>query len=503
LVRESRPDEPLQSRVSDSSDDLATLLQASPDAVIVVDADGDVLLASSAVETLFGFHPSEIVGQPVEKLLPEQLRAVHERHRKAFMRSGTPRPMGIGLELEGCRRDGSVFPIDVSLAPFSSGGRRVVGAFIRDATARRRQEASLRGINEITQRLLAGERTESTLELVAQQARGLADARLGWIVTPSGQGDLVISAADGIDSESLIGLSIPVDTSISNQAMTLRASILVENLVTEAAVPAEIRALGLGGGLYCPLSADERVLGALVVARAQGDPGFSESDVSLVEFFASAAVVAITLGETRLGLDQLQATAERERIGRDLHDTVIQRLFALGMSLQSIERLATGPVAERIDHAVDGLDEVIRDIRETIFRLERPTMAGSGLRAAVNDVVAAAAEHLGFAPRVGFEGPVDSATSSQLQPQVLAVLTEVLSNVVRHAEASAVEVVIAAEDGTLLLSVSDNGIGPPAGHTAGNGLRNIGDRARALSGSVSITARNPSGTLVEWCVPVT
>ena len=78
------------------------------------------------------------------------------------------------------------------------------------------------------------------------------------------------------------------------------------------------------------------------------------------------------MGETRVELDQLQATAERERIGRDLHDTVIQRLFALGMSLQSIERLAAGPVAERIDHAVDGLDEVIRDIRETIFRLERP-----------------------------------------------------------------------------------------------------------------------------------
>ena len=107
-MRESRLEDPLQSRVSDSSDDLATLLQASPDAVIVVDADGVILLASSAVETLFGFHPSEIVGQPVEKLLPEQFWAVHERHRKAFMQNSTPRPMGIGLELEGCRDRKSV-----------------------------------------------------------------------------------------------------------------------------------------------------------------------------------------------------------------------------------------------------------------------------------------------------------------------------------------------------------------------------------------------------------
>jgi signal transduction histidine kinase len=97
---------------------------------------------------------------------------------------------------------------------------------------------------------------------------------------------------------------------------------------------------------------------------------------------------------------------------------------------------------------------------------------------------------------------VDSATSSQLQPHVIAVITEALSNVVRHAGASAVEVVIAAEEGTLLVSVADNGVGPPLGPSAGNGLRNISERARSLSGSVSITARHPSGTLVEWRVPI-
>jgi signal transduction histidine kinase len=249
------------------------------------------------------------------------------------------------------------------------------------------------------------------------------------------------------------------------------------------------------------LSAEERVLGALVVARPRGAPGFSSNDIALVEVFANSAVVAITLGEDRLELEQLQVTVEHERIGRDLHDTVIQRLFALGMSLQSVERLASGPVAERIELAVDGLDEVIRDIRETIFRLERPAVAESGLRAKVDAVVAGAAEQLGFAPRVGFQGPVDAATSSRLAPHVIAVLTEALSNVVRHASASAVEVVIAAEDGVLLVSVADNGVGPPEGRSPGNGLRNISERARSLSGSVSITARHPSGTLVEWKVP--
>ncbi len=493
----------MQSRVADTADVLATLLQSSPDAVVAVNADGLIVLASEAIRTLFGFDPDEVVGLPIETLVPEEARAMHERHRRKFSENGQARSMGLGLELTGRRRDGSVFPIDVSLAPFSTGGEQFAGAFVRDATDRRRQEARLHAINEITQRLLAGEPTATTLELVACRARGLVDASLGWVVVPSGKEDLVVSASDGEGAESIIGLEISSDGSIAKQAMTEGESIIVDDLSTEMTVPGEMKALGLGPGLFCPLGVEGRILGALVVARPRGAPSFSANDTALVEVFANAAMVALTLGEARVELEQLHATAERERIGRDLHDTVIQQLFALGMGLQSIERLTSGPVAGRIDRVVDGLDEVIREIRETIFLLERPAMADWGLRSAVTAVVAAAAEHLGFTPRVGFQGPVDSVTSELLEPNVIAVLTEVLSNVARHAAASSVEVVIVAEDNMLLVSVADDGVGPPRGRTAGNGLRNIAERARALSGSVSITARSPSGTLVEWCVPIT
>ena len=494
---------PMQSRVADTADVLATLLQSSPDAVIAIDADGLIVLASEAIRTLFGFDPGEVVGLPIETLVPEQARDMHERHRRKFKETGQARPMGLGLELTGRRRNGSVFPIDVSLAPFSTGGEAFVGAFVRDATARRRQEARLHAINEITQRLLAGEPTATTLELVACRARGLVDASLGWVVVPSGKEDLVVSASDGDGAASIFGIEVASDGSIAKKAMMEAESIIVGDLSTEMTVPAEMKALGLGPGLFCPLGVEDRILGALVVARPRGAPSFTANDTALVEVFANSAMVALTLGEARVELEQLQATAERERIGRDLHDTVIQQLFALGMGLQSIERLTSGSVAGRIDRVVDGLDEVIREIRETIFLLERPAMADSGLRSAVTAVVTVAAEHLGFTPRVGFQGPVDSVTSDQLEPHVIAVLTEVLSNVARHAKASSVEVVIAAEDNMLLVSVADNGVGPPRGRSAGNGLRNIAERARALSGSVSITARSPSGTLVEWSVPIT
>jgi len=500
-VRDGSNDQPSVPGAAEIADHLAELvLAASPNAVIVIDADGVVLMASNAVKTLFGFDPEEIVGNTIELLVPEQLRSIHVRHRESFAAEGVARPMGLGLELTGRRRDGTLFPIDVGLSPFTAGGQRVVGAFVRDASDRQRQETRLRAINEITQRLLAGERTDKTLELVANQARNLVGGALGWVVSPFGD-DFLISAADGVGADSVIGVKIPSGTSIAKRAMSQRATILVEDLSNEPAVPTEVRAQGFGAGLYCPLSTEDRVLGVLVVARSRGAQAFSHNDIALVEVFANAAVVALTLGEDRLELEQLQVTAEHERIGRDLHDTVIQRLFALGMSLQSIERLASGPVAERIDQIVDGLDDVIRDIRETIFRLERPAFAESGLRAAVDDIVAAATEQLGFSPRVAFQGPVDSATSARVEPHVIAVLTEALSNIARHAEASAAEVIIAAEEGMLLVSVADNGVGPPVGRTAGNGLHNIADRAKALSGSVSISARRPSGTLLEWRVP--
>ena len=420
---------PMQSRVADTADVLATLLQSSPDAVIAVDANGLIVLASDAIKTLFGFDPDEVVGLSIEALVPEQAREMHERHRRKFTETGQARPMGASLELAGRRRDGSVFPIDVSLAPFSAGGERFVGAFVRDATDRRRQEARLQAINEITQRLLAGEPTATTLELVACRARGLVEAALGWVVVPSGKDDLVVSASDGEGAESIIGLEIRSDGSLARRAMAEGESVIVGDLSSEMTVPDEMKALGLGPALFCPLGVEGRILGALVVARPRGAPGFNARDTALVEVFANAAMVALTLGEARVELEQLEATAERERIGRDLHDTVIQQLFALGMGLQSIARLTSGSVAGRIDRVVDGLDEVIRDIRETIFLLERPATAEGGLRSAVTAVVTAAGEHLGFSPRVGFQGPVDSVTSEQLEPHVIAVLTEVLSNV--------------------------------------------------------------------------
>jgi len=492
----------MQARLSDKADELVTLLQASPDAVVAVDAKGRVVLASAAVRALFGLEPDEILGQALETLLPERVRQGHEAHRFSFGEVEVPRPMGLGLRLNGKHKDGHEFPVDVSLAPFVLKGEKMVAAFVRDITDRSRQEASLRAINEISQRLLEGEATQATLELVARRARGLVDATLAWVVVPVGQHGLVVSASAGDGAQSIIGAEATAGTSLPGKAMEQGTSILVADMSREPDVSPSIRDLELGPALCCPLSTEDRVLGALLVARPRGAQVFGPRDTEVVEVFANAAMVALTLGENRVKLEELQVTAEHERIGRDLHDTVIQRLFALGMGLQGVEGLVTDTIAGKISEVVDGLDEVIRDIRETIFCLERPAMAEMGLRQAVNGVVKTAAGQLGFTPRVGFHGPVDAVTSAQLEAHIVAVLTEGLSNVARHARATLAEVVVAVEQNTIVVSVADDGLGPPKGPSAGNGLRNLAERARLCSGTASITQRSPSGTVLEWRAPL-
>ncbi len=476
------------------------LVQASPDAVIVVDAAGRIEMANPAVESLFGWAPEELIGQPVELLLPEELRDLHRRHRAGYAARPVARAMGSGLDLHGRRRDGTSFPVDVGLAPLTAGGAIRVGAFVRDATDRRRGEDLLRYVNEISRELLAGEDTADTLRLTANRARVLVEAEAAWIVVPRGS-SLTVAAADGTGAEVLVGANVPAGTSLSAKVMRSGRPLAIGEMAADPAVIAEARPLGLGPGLYLPMAAESRSLGTLVVARAASRPPFGPSEAEALAVFASAAAIVLSLGQAREELEALRLVSEHERIARDLHDTVIQRLFALGMSLQGLQRLADGVVAERIAAAVGAIDDVIREIRETIFDLSQPAAGGPEIRRKLRDVVREAGQQLGFAPRVGFRGPVEAAIDDRLVPDLLSVVREALSNVARHAHATAVEVVLEAQDSSVLLTVADNGVGIPDGPSAGHGIANLQARASKLGGELRLDRRHPSGTLLQWRVP--
>lgn len=329
----------------------ADLFEAVPDGVIVVDAEGVIRTLNHAAEQVFGYDRGELIGAPVEMLLREALREQHVRHRAGFQRNPHTRPMGLGLTLEGQRKDGTTFPLEISLV-------RTVGPIV------------------------VGE--------------------AGWTMA------------------------------------TVR-----------------------------DVSERERVTDQLRQAN----------------------------------LDLARAE-ERERIARDLHDTVIQHLFAVGMQLQALEvRLSDEELAGRVAWAVDHLDQTIREVRSVIFGLHSRLGPG-GLRARLKELTEDASRSLGFEPRLVFDGLIDTSVSAELADHVLAVTREALSNVARHAKAGRAEVGVLVTDTQLAVRVTDDGVGIPDDYAHRGGTANLRERADLLGGDAVWSRRPEGGTLFEWRVPL-
>ncbi len=255
--------------------------------------------------------------------------------------------------------------------------------------------------------------------------------------------------------------------------------------------------------LGVPVRVRGQVYGNLYLTEKAGGGEFSVEDEQLVSALASAAGIAVDNARLHARVRQLTLTEDRERIARDLHDTVIQRVFAVALSLQAASSATRDPhLTERLQTAVGDLDETIRQIRTTIFALEPPPTARGGLRAQILELCAEAGRSLGFDPGVRFDGPID-LVPRHVADEVLATLREALSNMARHARADCAEVALNASPDRLRLEVVDDGTGPrSAGRGKGKGLANMAERAEALGGSFTLAARQEGGTRVEWWVPL-
>lgn len=325
---------------------LVEVVDAMPDGVVIVDAAGEMVLVNREMERLLGYDREEMLGHTVEMLLPIDIHDAHVAHREGFSTNPHRRAMGAGLDLSAQRKDGSVFPVEISLAPAEVGGAPVVIATVRDVTTNR------------------------------QADEDLAAAR-------------------------------------------------------------------------------QRVL----------------------------------LAE------------DHERIARDLHDTVIQRLFASGLSLQSVLPTVPETAKVKIERILDDQDDAIRELRTAIFGLASKRSAGRTVRVVVNDLVDESARVLGFRPTLHFSGVLDTI-DEPTTAEVAAVVREALSNVARHARARKVEVTLRHAEQELSLMVSDDGEGIPGSHRLGSGLLNMHDRAERMGGSCSVTSGENTGTIVRWQIPV-
>jgi len=258
----------------------------------------------------------------------------------------------------------------------------------------------------------------------------------------------------------------------------------------------------MGSFLGVPVRAKGEVFGNLYLTDKIGADGFTDEDEALAEAFALAAGIAIDNTRLHERVRMMSVLDDRERIGRDLHDKVVQRLFAVGMALQAAARLPElDLVQERIDKAIDDLDTTISEIRTTIFELGDSALPG-GFRRAVVGLADEVAPTLGVRPELRFQGAIDNTIPQQTADHVLAVLREMLSNVRKHAQASRVVVSLTVQDEVTLVVV-DNGVGiAAAAEGRGLGLTNLRGRAEKLGGTFVVQTVNGGGTRATWSVPL-
>jgi PAS domain S-box-containing protein len=456
-------------------DDFAwSLFDAAPDGILLVATSGEIAFANDHAGTLFGCTAEDLLGTVVDDLLPQELRGRHRAHRTRYSASPTVRQMGGGLELRALRSDGSGFFAEISLSPLPLGDDQFVVAAVRDISDRVASEDHLHRVlatldasddgififdadtlryshvNDGAVRLVGYDRTELT---------EMGPAHLNPYSSEADYRELVERLLDG-DLE-----------------MYRRETSLLRKDGTEVPVEKTYRA---------GPTARDGTRWVVAMARDISARRAAEAELQASQDALRSAERAVLLAD------------DRDRIAQDLHDTVIQRMFAAGLSLQALAATTDDRVRARLETTVDDLDSTIGDLRSAIFSLQARRHT-PGLRGRLLDVVTEVGAAMSSEPRLQLDGPIDDL-SETVADELLPTLREALSNVAHHADARNVRVCLTVDD-DVLLEVVDDGCGIKGEVLGGNGLANMARRAEKLGGSLSVDPAPGGGTHLRWSVP--
>jgi signal transduction histidine kinase len=350
-----------------------------------------------------------------------------------------------------------------------------------------RQRTWLEATSRLDQALRPSASVQEALDLVAVAARVVSRSPTVALLYAGPDGEPLVLSTEGREAER-------ADAVVEYAGEAVRAAFRGER---PTPVPLADERLAVA----VPIRAELFGPTVLVVELdPRQERGMLSTDLDMLASFGDQAGLALDRARALADREQLAIVSDRDRIARDLHDLVIQRLFATGLQLQGVRGQVVSPVvADRIDSTVADLDTTIRDIRSTIFALQQS--GTSSLRARLTGLALEYEPVLGFAPAVHASGPVDSAIPDQIAEHLLAALREALSNAARHAGASRVTVDLACDAATVSLRVTDNGVGMRVGGRE-SGLRNLRTRAADLGGGLEIVPVDPHGTELRLTVPV-
>jgi signal transduction histidine kinase len=409
-------------------------------------------------------------------------------------------PVRIGEEVFGNlylteRSRGGEFTADdeqLAIALAAAAGAAIANArqFAESEQRRRWLDASA----ELTSLLLSGKAMRPHA-LITQLAVAAADADFGTLAVPHGADQVIVTSFSGELAAGMMNQVEALADSLAGQAIRTGKP----SLVTGEGCQAATAALGAGTGplIVVPLVAGEQIRGALLLGRLAARPGYTGTDLDMAATFAGHAAMAMELVRARADQITLAQAEDHDRIAGDLHDHVIQELFALGMRLQGHAARSDPATAELVNGYVDTLDEVINKIRTSIFGLHQPDAAPAGLSARVMEIIDEHTAQLGFTAGIRFAGPLDPGPDEALAHDILAVTREALSNCARHARATAATISLVLQDGLITLDITDNGrgLGTPA---RSSGLSSMRRRAERNGGTFQLTTPPTGGTHLTW-----
>lgn len=382
------------------------------------------------------------------------------------------------------------------------------GVAIENATlyeeAEQRQ-AWLSATAEIISLLSDDTPTDQALQAIADRARSVSGADVAWVVSGSDPRDLHLEVVAGapVDREAIDAL--PMEESLASLVVRTGVPLSVDDVSTDprAVDPSSLEGWPrLGPVMVLPLRSASGVDGVLSLAwTSERLDAFQRLDPALPSSFAEQAALALQLARSREDRRRVTLLEDRDRIGRDLHDLVVQRLFGVGLGLQSTAGLVRDDeAADRLRLAIDDIDDTIKDIRRTIFALGT-LESSSDLQTEIESLVERGAAMMKLRPKLRLEGPLRTTVPPAVASDLLAVVSEALTNVGRHAYASSVEVRVSVGADTLEVSVVDDGRGMPD-DVLRSGLRNLRERANARGGDLVVESEAGLGTSLTWWVPL-
>jgi PAS domain S-box-containing protein len=478
---------------------LAAIVEGSADAIFALGLDGTIMSWNPGAQRTLGLDRADALGRHVSVLFVGGESVDFEDQMGAALGGTTIEARDTVM----CTGDGTILPVAVVVSPLRSTGHEVTGFSVvaRDITERTRAEIELRRLlaegarnarwqqttAEIRLQILDGASIDDVLRLSTERLTELIDAK--GVLAIVGEPRRVVASSmltagsfDDLGSEHL--------PDAEGDLPELRRARSVD--------PVLVDLVGAHDLLLVPIGAGEDRVGSLLCVVDDEPPPW---EVEVAISFAEQMALAIRLDRTREERDAFLIGDERGRIARDLHDVVIQRLFASGLSVQSVMPLVRDDrAAARLAEIVDELDTTIREIRTTIFTLAPPARSNSGLRAQVLDLVDESSRSLGFAATTHFSGPIDTVAGPTELATVLAVIREALANIARHAHACSARVEVTAGNG-LEVTVTDDGVGIGELRRE-SGVRNLRQRAEELGGSLTLAPGSPSGTVLTWRIPL-